>query len=98
MHKQPLVPQKGRQVATENCISGKLPGRIDTFLVQEGDWVRHRYPLHQQPRTHAKYQQVNAVFEQVAVQQNKKIDAGTRRQIAATALQLWNKQKDLSTG
>lgn len=32
-------------------------------------------------------------LEQVAVQQNKKIDAGTRRQIVATALQLWNKTK-----
>ena len=32
-------------------------------------------------------------MEQVAVQQNKKIDAGTRRQIVATALQLWNKTK-----
>ena len=29
----------------------------------------------------------------MAVQQNKKIDAGTRRQIVATALQLWNKTK-----
>ena len=36
-------------------------------------------------------------MEQVAVLQNKKIDAGTRRQIVATALQLWNKTKsDLS--
>ena len=44
------------------------------------------------PEVYAKYQQVNAL-EQVAVQQNKKIDAGTRRQIVATALQLWNKTK-----
>ena len=48
------------------------------------------------PEVHAKFQQVNAL-EQVAVLQNKKIDAGTRRQIVATALQLWNKTKsDLS--
>ena len=86
MHKQPLVLQ-GEAEATEIRISGKLPGRIDTFLVQEGDWVR---------QVHAKFQQVNAL-EQVAVLQNKKIDAGTRRQIVATALQLWNKTKsDLS--
>ena len=75
MHKQPLVLQ-GQAEATEIRISGKLPGRIDTFLVQEGDWVRQGDAL-----------------EQVAVQQNKKIDAGTRRQIVATALQLWNKTK-----
>ena len=84
MHKQPLVLQ-GEAEATEIRISGKLPGRIDTFLVQEGDWVRQGDTL-----------VVNAL-EQVAVLQNKKIDAGTRRQIVATALQLWNKTKsDLS--
>ena len=38
MHKQPLVLQ-GQAEATEIRISGKLPGRIDTFFVQEGDWV-----------------------------------------------------------
>ena len=36
-------------------------------------------------------------LEQVAQEQNKKIDAGTRRQIIATARQLWNKtQSDLT--
>lgn len=93
MHKQPLVLQ-GQAEATEIRISGKLPGRIDTFLVQEGDWVRQGDTLViiNSPEVHAKYQQVNAL-EQVAVQQNKKIDAGTRRQIVATAKQLWNKTK-----
>ena len=63
-------------------------------MVQEGDWVRQGDTLVviNSPEIHAKYQQVNAL-EQVAVQQNKKIDAGTRRQIVATALQLWNKTK-----
>lgn len=96
MHKQPLVLQ-GEAEATEIRISGKLPGRIDTFLVQEGDWVRQGDTLVviNSPEVHAKFQQVNAL-EQVAVLQNKKID-GTRRQIVATALQLWNKTKsDLS--
>ena len=92
MHKQPLVLQ-GEAEATEIRISGKLPGRIDTFLVQEGDWVRQGDTLVviNSPEVHAKFQQVNAL------EQNKKIDAGTRRQIVATALQLWNKTKsDLS--
>lgn len=36
-------------------------------------------------------------MKQVAVEQNKKIDAGTRKQIIATAQQLWNKtQSDLT--
>ena len=93
MHKQPLVLQ-GQAEATEIRISGKLPGRIDTFFVQEGDWVHQGDTLVviNSPEIYAKYQQVNAL-EQVAVQQNKKIDAGTRRQIVATALQLWNKTK-----
>lgn len=96
MNKQPLVLQ-GQVEATEIRISGKLPGRIDTFFVKEGDWVRQGDTLVviNSPEVYAKYQQVNAL-EQVAVQQNKKIDAGTRRQIVATALQLWNKtQSDL---
>ena len=38
MHKQQLVLQ-GQAEATEIRISGKLPGRIDTFFVQEGDCV-----------------------------------------------------------
>ena len=93
MHKQPLVLQ-GQAEATEIRISGKLPGRIDTFFVREGDWVHQGDTLVviNSPEIYAKYQQVNAL-EQVAVQQNKKIDAGTRRQIVATALQLWNKTK-----
>lgn len=97
MNKQPLVLQ-GQVEATEIRISGKLPGRIDTFFVEEGDWVRQGDTLVviNSPEVDAKYQQVNAL-EQIAVQQNKKIDAGTRRQIVATALQLWNKtQSDLA--
>ena len=49
MRHQPLVLQ-GQAEATEIRISGKLPGRIDTFLVEEGQWVRQgRYAgSHQQ--------------------------------------------------
>ena len=74
MHKQQLVLQ-GQAEATEIRISGKLPGRIDTFFVQEGDWVHQGDTLVviNSPEIYAKYQQVNAL-EQVAVQQNKKIE------------------------
>ena len=92
MSRQPMVE------ATEIRISGKLPGRVDSFLVQEGDWVKAGDTLVviNSPTIEAKYRQVNAL-EQVAQEQNKKIDAGTRRQIIATALQLWNKtQSDLT--
>lgn len=97
MSRQPLVLQ-GQIEATEIRISGKLPGRVDSFLVQEGDWVKAGDTLVviNSPTIEAKYRQVNAL-EQVAREQNKKIDAGTRRQIIATAQQLWNKtQSDLT--
>ena len=97
MSRQPMVLQ-GQVEATEIRISGKLPGRVDSFLVQEGDWVKvgDTLVVINSPTIEAKYRQVNAL-EQVAQEQNKKIDAGTRRQIIATALQLWNKtQSDLT--
>ena len=97
MSRQPMVLQ-GQVEATEIRISGKLPGRVDSFLVQEGDWViaGDSLVVINSPTIEAKYRQVNAL-EQVAQEQNKKIDAGTRRQIIATALQLWNKtQSDLT--
>ena len=97
MSRQPMVLQ-GQVEATEIRISGKLPGRVDSFLVQEGDWVKAGDTLVviNSPTIEAKYRQVNAL-EQVAQEQNKKIDAGTRRQIIATALQLWDKtQSDLT--
>ena len=97
MSRQPMVLQ-GQVEATEIRISGKLPGRVDSFLVQEGDWVKAGDTLVviNSPTIEAKYRQVNAL-EQVAQEQNKKIDAGTRRPIIATALQLWNKtQSDLT--
>ena len=97
MSRQPMVLQ-GQVEASEIRISGKLPGRVDSFLVQEGDWVKAGDTLVviNSPTIEAKYRQVNAL-EQVAQEQNKKIDAGTRRQIIATALQLWNKtQSDLT--
>ena len=97
MSRQPMVLQ-GQIEATEIRISGKLPGRIDSFLVEEGEWVKAGDTLVviNSPTIEAKYRQVNAL-EQVAQEQNKKIDAGTRRQIIATALQLWNKtQSDLT--
>lgn len=97
MSRQPMVLQ-GQIEATEIRISGKLPGRIDSFLVEEGEWVKAGDTLVviNSPTIEAKYRQVNAL-EQVAQEQNKKIDAGTSRQIIATARQLWNKtQSDLT--
>lgn len=93
MGRQPMVLQ-GQVEATEIRISGKLLGRVDSFLVEEGDWVRAGDTLVviNSPLIEAKYRQVNAL-EQVAREQNKKVDSGTRRQITAAARQIWNKDR-----
>ncbi len=90
---RPLVLQ-GQVEATEIRISGKLLGRVDRFLVREGDWVRQGDTLVviNSPEVNAKYDQLNAL-EQVAVQQNRKIEGGTRGHLVASAYQIWNKTK-----
>lgn len=93
LKKEPIVLQ-GQIEATEIRISGKLPGRIDTFLVKEGQNVKQGDVLVviNSPEVRAKYQQANAL-EDVAKYQHQKIDEGTRKQIVASLLQLWNKSK-----
>lgn len=90
---KPIILQ-GQIEATEIRISGKLPGRIDSFLVKEGQHVNKGDTLVviNSPEAIAKYQQVNAM-ENIARYQNQKVDAGTRKQIVEVALQLWNKSK-----
>lgn len=90
---KPVILQ-GQIEATEIRISGKLPGRIDSFLVKEGQQVRKGDTLVviNSPEALAKYRQVNAL-ENVAKYQNRKVDAGTRKQIIEATRQLWNKSK-----
>ena len=88
------VVLQGQIEATEIRISGKLPGRVDTFLVAEGQSVKRGDTLVgiSSPEAYAKLQQANAM-EDVAKYQNEKIDEGTRLQIIRTAEELWNKSK-----
>ena len=88
------VVLQGQIEATEIRISGKLPGRVDTFLVSEGQWVKRGDTLVgiSSPEAYAKLQQASAM-ESVAKYQNEKIDEGTRLQIIRTAEELWNKSK-----
>ncbi len=90
---QPVVLQ-GQIEATEIRISGKLPGRIDTFYVSEGQQVKagDTLVLINSPEAYAKLQQATAM-EDVAKFQNEKVDEGTRLQIVRTAEELWNKSK-----
>ena len=93
MSNKPVILQ-GQIEATEIRISGKLPGRIDTFLVKEGQNVKMGDTLVviNSPEAWAKFQQVNAL-EDIAKYQNKKIDDGTREQIVRSVEELWNKSK-----
>lgn len=88
------VVLQGQIEATEIRISGKLPGRVDTFLVVEGQSVKRGDTLVgiSSPEAWAKLQQANAM-ENVAKYQNEKIDEGTRLQIIHTAEEVWNKSK-----
>lgn len=90
---KPTILQ-GQIEATEIRISGKLPGRIDTFLVKEGQNVSagDTLVIINSPEAQAKYEQVNAL-ENVAKYQNQKIDEGTRSQIIETMFQIWSKAK-----
>ena len=93
MSHTPVLLQ-GQIEATEIRISGKLPGRVDTFWVTEGQSVKRGDTLVgiSSPEAWAKLQQANAM-EDVAKFQNEKIDEGTRLQIIRTAEELWNKSK-----
>ena len=93
MSHTPVLLQ-GQIEATEIRISGKLPGRVDTFYVAEGQAVKRGDTLVgiSSPEAWAKLQQANAM-ENVAKFQNEKIDEGTRLQIIRTAEELWNKSK-----
>lgn len=88
------VVLQGQIEATEIRISGKLPGRVDTFFVAEGQSVKRGDTLVgiSSPEAYAKLQQASAM-ENVAKFQNEKIDEGTRLQIIRTAEEVWNKSK-----
>ena len=66
---------QGQAEATEIRISGKLPGRIDKFLVEEGQDVLKGDTLVviNSPEIVAKYDQVDAI-KNAAVYENQKIE------------------------
>ncbi len=85
---------QGQIESTEIRISGKIPGRIDKFCVEEGQNVSRGDTLVviNSPEFWAKYNQVNALGN-VAVFENQKVEEGTRKQIIESVRQLWNKTK-----
>lgn len=81
---------QGQADATEIRISGKLPGRIVEFYVEEGDKVSSGDTL-----VHIHSSLVDArlgqaeAMETAASAANAKVDAGTRKQIIQSAYELW---------
>lgn len=81
---------QGQADATEIRISGKLPGRIAEFYVEEGQMVHAGDTL---VRIHssiadAQLDQAQAMVD-VANATNRKVDAGTRSQVIASARDVW---------
>lgn len=81
---------QGQADATQIRISGKLPGRIAEFYVVEGQAVKTGDTLVRihSPLVDAQLMEAQAM-EQSVSSQNKKIDAGTRKQIVNAAHDLW---------
>ena len=85
---------QGQAEATTVKVSGKLPGRIVDFYVQEGDSVRVGDTLvhiHSSV-AEAKLMQAQAMTT-VAKAQNRKVDAGVRKQVIESAYSLLQQAK-----
>lgn len=84
------VVVQGQAEATSVRVSGKLPGRVQEFYVQEGDKVKkgdtlvHIYSSTVDARLYQAQSMENA-----ASAQNRKIDSGTRTQVINSARDMW---------
>lgn len=85
---------QGQVEATTVRVSGKLPGRVMDIYVKEGDKVHAGDTLVHihSSLADAKLMQAEAM-ENVARQQNRKVDAGARKQIIDGAYNLWQQAK-----
>lgn len=85
---------QGEAEATEVRISGKVPGRIEEFRVNEGDKVYKgdTVAILDSPEVMAKYSQAEAA--QAAAQAlNEKAEKGSRSEQIVMAYQTWQKAK-----
>ncbi len=89
--KEPMRIQ-GEAEATEVRISGKVPGRIEKILVEEGQFVRAGDTLAviDSPELYAKLNQANAARDAAAAQNSKAIKGARQEQIEG-AYQMWQK-------
>ncbi len=93
---EPVV--QGQADAASVRVSGKLPGRVVDFYVQEGDRVEKGDTLvHIYSSTvDAKLYQAQSM-ENAAAAQNKKVDAGTRIQVINSARDLFTQAQAAQT-
>ena len=88
---EPLIIE-GEAVASEVRISGKIPGRINKFLTEEGSQVKagDTLVIIESPELNAKLEQANAA-ENAAQAQNKKAIKGARIETKTGAYEMWQK-------
>lgn len=88
---EPIMLQ-GQAEANEVRVSGKIPGRIDKFLVSEGMTVNKgdTLVLINSPELNAKLMQATSA-EEAASAQNQKAIKGARAEQIAGAYELWKK-------
>lgn len=86
---QPDVVQ-GQAEAKEIRVSGKMPGRVSEIYVEEGQHVRKGDTLVHivSSIVDAQYEEAQAM-ENVAQAGQRKIDAGTRKQVIQAAEDIW---------
>lgn len=86
---EPQIIQ-GQAEATQVRVSGKLPGRVGEFMVEEGQHVLAGDTLVHihSSLVEAKLSQAEAM-ETVAKAQNKKVDSGTRVELLNSAYDMW---------
>lgn len=86
---EPQIIQ-GQAEATQVRVSGKLPGRVVEFMVEEGQHVKAGDTLVHihSSLVEAKLSQAEAM-ESVAQAQNKKVDRGTRIELLNSAYDMW---------
>ncbi|KWW29803.1 MAG: hypothetical protein AUK63_953 [bacterium P3] len=82
----------GEVAVAEYRVANKVPGRIDTLYVQEGDRVRAGDTLAHinSPEVDAKMEQARAARTAATAQSNK-AESGARRQQIAAAYEMWQK-------
>lgn len=83
---------QGEAVASEVRISGKVPGRIQQFLVEEGSQIHagDTVVMIYSPELYAKLDQASAA-EEAALAQNKKANKGARKELITGAYEMWQK-------